>query len=242
MTVGEVGTMEDWNTLPHSARLGRLTARPGQPTKPPLPAGEQALGLTIGRDGVLYLPPSVRPEQPAPLVVCLHGATGRGARSILALRPHAEREDMILLAPDSRRTTWDVIRDGGFGPDVAFIDQALARVFDRYTIDPERIAIEGFSDGASYALTLGIANGDLFSHILAFSPGFAVPPSQTGTPALFISHGVHDEVLPIHLCSRVLAPALEHAGYPLTYREFDGPHTVPPAIAEEAVEWFLGRT
>jgi hypothetical protein len=24
------------------------------------------------------------------------------------------------------------------------------------------------------------------------------------------------------------------------YREFEGPHTVPPDIAREAVDWFLG--
>lgn len=27
-------------------------------------------------------------------------------------------------------------------------------------------------------------------------------------------------------------------GYPVEYREFDGPHTVPQFIAEDAVQWF----
>ncbi len=57
--------------------------------------------------------------------------------------------------------------------------------------------MEGFSDGASYALSIGLTNGDLFTHVVAFSPGFASPVTYTGKPPVFVSHGTHDEVLPI---------------------------------------------
>src|SRR3712207_7974813 len=50
----------------------------------------------------------------------------------------------------------------------------------------------GFSDGASYALSLGIPNGDLFTHLVAFSPGFAAPDGQRGHPRVFVGHGVDD--------------------------------------------------
>jgi predicted esterase len=40
----------------------------------------------------------------------------------------------------------------------------------------------GFSDGASYALSLGLANGDLFTHVLGFSPGFMRVPRHVGRP------------------------------------------------------------
>jgi phospholipase/carboxylesterase len=33
-------------------------------------------------------------------------------------------------------------------------------------------------------------------------------------------------------------PALEEAGYTVNYREFDGPHAVPPPIAHDAFVWF----
>lgn len=205
----------------------------------PEPAtGEQPLGLGEERDGVVYVPASYRPGRPAPLVLCLHGAGGAGARAIRALQPEAERMGMLLLGPDARRQTWDVLM-GGYGPDVAFIDRALALIFRRFAVRPDRIAVEGFSDGASYALSLGIANGDLFSHILAFSPGFMAPPSQEGAPRVYVSHGADDRVLPIDHCSRRLVPILRRAGYDVTYHEFTGPHTVPPEIADEAVRWFL---
>ena len=52
------------------------------------------------------------------------------------------------------------------------------------------------------------------------------------------AHGTHDAVLPIDRCSRRLVPELRRAGYEVEYEEFDGPHTVPPAIARAAVRWF----
>jgi phospholipase/carboxylesterase len=81
-----------------------------------------------------------------------------------------------------------------------------------------RLAIGGFSDGASYALSLGISNGDLFTHVLAFSPGFMAPAGRTGSPHIFVSHGV----LPIDRCSRKIVPDLERGGCNVLYWEFDG--------------------
>ena len=230
-----------WNRkdLPEAATQGRLEARPAGAAPAAVSPGEQPLGLDARRDGAIYVPASYRPERPTPLVVCLHGAGGTGAGSIVALRDEAERAGLLLVGPDSRGRTWDVLL-GGYGPDVAFIDRALTLAFARFAVDMAHIALEGFSDGASYALSLGLGNGDLFTHILAFSPGFMAPPAQVGTPRIYISHGIHDRVLPIDRCSRRLAPALTRAGYDVLYHEFDGPHTVPREIAGEAVQWFLG--
>jgi phospholipase/carboxylesterase len=150
----------------------------------------------------------------------------------------AQARGFIVLAPDSRLSTWDVIR-GGFGPDVAFLDEALSHVFARVAIDPARVAVGGFSDGGSYALCLGLANGDLFSHVLAFSPGFAAPAVVAGRPRIFISHGDRDEVLPVDRCGRRLARVLAEGGYDVDYREFAGGHLVPPEMVEGALDRFL---
>jgi phage tail protein X len=88
-------------------------------------------------------------------------------------------------------------------------------------------------------LSLGLANGDLFGRVMAFSPGFNAPAPPQGHPCLFISHGTADTVLPIDQCSRGIVPRLRQAGYDVTYQEFDGPHTVPPETAEMAAGWFL---
>jgi phospholipase/carboxylesterase len=211
-----------------------LLTRPRRPTSPIAP-GEHPLGLGTDRDGLLVVPRSYSPEKPAPLVVMLHGAGGRAQR-IAARFPMADQSGAILLVPDSRAATWDVIR-GPFGPDVQFIDRALDFTFERCAVDTHRLAIGGFSDGASYGLSLGLDNGTLFTHVMAFSPGFTVNRRPSGRPRIFISHGKADEILPIDACSRRIVPALEDAGYAVTYKEFDGPHTVPQAIAREAFTW-----
>ncbi|OLT08742.1 hypothetical protein BJF77_11825 [Kocuria sp. CNJ-770] len=104
-------------------------------------------------------------------------------------------------------------------------------------VDPERIGIAGFSDGASYALGPGLANGDLFGHVIAFSPGFIPSAAHRGQPRILISHGVTDPVLPIDRTSRRFVPALQQTGYDVTYLEIDDAHTVPLDIARKAAEW-----
>lgn len=219
-----------------SMQEGRLSARPAR-RDPSGETGRQPLGLgRNGRDGFLFLPPAAA-DGPVPFMLMLHGAGGRASAFDGLVEPLAVM-GVGLLAVDSRASTWDVIR-GGFGPDVAFIDRALEHAFDRASIDPARIAIGGFSDGASYALSIGLRNGDLFSHILAFSPGFSVPGDVHGRPRIFISHGTGDEILPIDRTSRSITPRLRREGYIVFYQEFDGPHTVPAAIRDQAFRWFL---
>ncbi len=88
---------------------------------------------------------------------------------VLVLQGIADQRGVLILPPDSRgRNTSDVIR-GGYGPDIQFIDRALGYVFERFSIEPRRVAVDGFSNGASYALSVGLTNGDLFQSILAFS-------------------------------------------------------------------------
>src|SRR5207247_1244714 len=101
--------------------------------------------------------PATPASTPLPLLVLLHGAGGSGAGVLRRVGAAADQAGVAVLAPDSRDSTWDGIRSG-FGPDVAFIDRALARVFDVVAVDRDRIAVGGFSDGATYALALGLVN------------------------------------------------------------------------------------
>ncbi len=229
------------------AAEGRLLARPdptGQPERPGASGeygpGPHPLGLSAGRDGLIYVPTGYNAAHPAPLALMLHGAGGNAYGALATLDDLPDRAGLIVLAPDAREGTWDVIR-GEYGPDVRFINRALAQTFARYAVDPAYLAIGGFSDGASYALSLGLTNGELFGDIIAFSPGFMAPAARRGKPRIFISHGTRDAVLGIDYTSRRLVPRLRREGYSVRYEEFDGIHTVPPQIAREAVAWFTGR-
>jgi len=216
----------------------RLTARPARPALTP-ERGLTRLGQELPRGALLYVPQRYTPDRPAPLVVALHGGGGT-TRRWAAWGDLCEQHGFVLLAPEARARTWDRV-GGDFGPDVRFIDSALRYTFARCAIDPGRIALLGFSDGASYALSLGPSNGDLFTHIVAFSPGFSDPSEPiVGRPRVFVSHGTRDRVLPVAGSRGGIAPMFEMDGYDIRYEEFDGGHEMPDPIVSLAMEWFLG--
>jgi len=200
--------------------------------------GETPLGLADERDGLLYVPASYDPAVAIPLFVALHGAGGR-ADNWTGFFDACDARGMALLAIDARQVTWDRIQ-GSFGPDVEFLDRAMGHTFDRVNVDSRRIVLGGFSDGASYALSLGPANGNLFSRIIAFSPGFARPPEgRVGRPRIFVSHGTLDSILPVENAREVIVPVFRDEGYEVEYVEFEGGHEVPPEIGSRALDWFL---
>jgi len=213
----------------------RLTARPKKGIKTTA-AGTTRLGLGDARDGVLQMP-AVVPDKPMPLLVLFHGASSSGERQLGRFGTIPSDAGVAVLSLDSRGQTWDAIMRLGFGPDVRFINLALEKVFGQVLVDPARLAMGGFSDGASYALSLGLMNGDLFPKVVGFSPGFLIPGEAQGKPRVFVSHGTADDVLPIDQCSRVIVPELKKRGYDVTFREFDGKHEVPPAVVTEAFKW-----
>lgn len=222
---------------------GRLTAKIGDVREvSDFKKGVQRLNLDHKKDSFIYIPETYDKTRPAALALMLHGAGAPAEQGLSLLQRYADTYNIILLAPASRSYSWDVIASDAFGPDVILIDQALTFAFENFAIDECRIAIGGFSDGASYALCLGLTNGDLFTHIIAFSPGFAYAPEKKGKPAVFISHGVDDPVLPINPCSRRIVPQLQRQNLEVNYIEFEGRHEIPSNISESAVTWFTGST
>jgi phospholipase/carboxylesterase len=213
---------------------GRLTARPKTKVRTTA-SGTQRLGLDQARDAILQMPAKI-PDAPMPLLVLLHGAGGSAERQLGRMGTAPSDAGVAVLAPDSRGGTWDAI-SGRFGRDVSFLNQALERVFEVVSVDPARLVIGGFSDGATYALSLGLINGQLFKKIAAFSPGFVVTGTPEGKPRIFISHGTHDDILPIDRCGRVIAQRLRASGYNVTMREFEGGHEIPPDVRLEGLTW-----
>jgi phospholipase/carboxylesterase len=215
----------------------RLKARPGKPVRK-VATGIQPLGLAQGRDGTLSVPPGYSPDQPVPLLIMLHGAGGRSG-GFSRLSTEVGKLGIAVVVPDSRGQTWDMVL-GGFGPDVAFLDKTLEHAFARLNVDPRRVCLAGYSDGGSYSLSVGLVNGDLFTHVIAFSPGFMETPSRQGKPAIWISHGTRDPVLSIDRTSRRIVPQLKQWGYDVLYKEFEGGHELSPDLGNEAFRWFHG--
>lgn len=219
-------------------RSGHITAHPGNiEIDGKIKKGLQFLSLNQRKECQLYVPRNYNIHNPAALALMLHGAGGNATHGIALLRQYADDKNIILLAPASDDYTWDIIASDSFGVDVIFINHALSYVFDHLAVDPAHIAIGGFSDGASYALCLGLGNGNLFNYIIAFSPGFYYTYENRGMPKVYISHGTDDNVLPIDYCSRRIVPKLKKLDLTVLYEEFDGHHEIPQGILKTAVDW-----
>src|SRR5687768_17171890 len=109
-------------------RRGRITAkltkiRPTQNAT----LGLQPLGLDANKDGLLYIPLSYQADKPTPLVVLLYGAGGYAQHGLSILQHLADASNLIILAPPSRQSSWDIIDEERFGSDIIFIDEALSK-------------------------------------------------------------------------------------------------------------------
>ncbi|HYF43635.1 MAG TPA: phospholipase [Ramlibacter sp.] len=220
----------------------RLAVRP---SRHPSLAGSAATGVhpippatPSAREALVQVPELRGASGPVPLVLALHGSGGEPAQALHYLAPFAAEAGVLVVAPASHDYTWDAIL-GRPGADIRAIDHALHWAFDRFAVDPARLVVAGFSDGASYALALGLANGDVFPRTVALSPGFVPALEPAGQPRVFISHGTRDAVLPVERCSRRIVPQLRSAGYEVTYDEFEGGHVIPPPVAQHACRWML---
>ena len=210
----------------------RLTARPDPDAPRSVPPGTSEVPLSSGRTGLLHVPEG----SITTLVVSLHGAGGTAQHGLSLLHHLADARGIAVFAPASAGSTWDAITGTG-ARDTGAIDGVLHDLLSRLPLPADRLAVAGFSDGASYAVSLGLTNGDLLRRVVAFSPGFSAARERHGQPALLITHGVQDGVLPIDRTSRRLVPALRAAGHLVDYHEFDGGHLVPADLAERAADW-----
>lgn len=226
---------------------GLLSARPTTTVETLAAAGRHR--LRAGTTATLYIPETIPPAASAPFLLLLHGAGGRGEDMIRRFKAQADARGIILLAPDSAERSWDVVLSllanrhapPSFGRDVKRIDAVLKDAFARVHADPQRVAVAGFSDGATMALSLGSRNTALFPATLAFSAGGMVPDWRGRPGRVFFAHGVKDSVLPIATARDWLAPGLRATGFDVSFVAFDGGHELPDAVLERAMQWWLGQ-
>jgi poly(3-hydroxybutyrate) depolymerase len=228
LTVGAAGAM-GW-----LCRAQPLTAQgPDE-----VPYGESRLDISDNfRDGTLYVPKSYKPGTPMPLLMMLHGYSGGGTNARFTF-PLAEEFGVIIIAPESRDLTWGQSIPG-FDDDVRYLGAAYRHVTGILDVDRAHVALGGVSDGAGYALSMGLAYGDVFRHLMVFAGGIMIPFRKQGHPRIFIAHGTNDTQMPIDRTARRFVPQLKEEGYEVTYREFEGGHGAPGPIVREAFEWFL---
>ena len=211
---------------------------PGQP-------GNGRITMGDGLQAFLMVPRALDPTRVYPLVIVLHGAGRQDELLFKGLQGEPDRRDALFLIPRSYQMTWDMIA-GGNDADLRFIAYCMRWIYQRYRIDPTRQALLGYSDGASYALALGLSNPRLFSAVMAWAAGFLAIDANNlrpddPKPRLFVEYGDRDPLFPYEQVALPLRAALEKIGYPLVFRTDEGGgHWPSRRFQPDALDWFFG--
>jgi predicted esterase len=114
-----------------------------------------------GKERVYY---TVVPENltaPAPLLLLLHGSGRDGMSQINEWKAVAEKQGLILAAPDSANSReWSMNTDG---PE--FLHEVVEAVRAKNSVDPRRIYLFGHSAGAVFALYMGVMESKYFAAV-----------------------------------------------------------------------------
>ena len=203
----------------------------------PATARTPAIVQHFSANAFAYVPATI--TGPAPLIVVLHGAGGDARNFLDQFKHDADRRGAILLSVQSSGRSWAQRKPTDDEADVANIKTAISELTVKAPIDRGRTTVMGFSDGASYALSIGMAYPGLFRTIVAFSPGYAFAPSDIDTQQrIFITHSRRDPILPAANV-RDMIKGLEGAGYSPEVHWFNGGHEIDPQLKNAALDFAL---
>lgn len=212
----------------------RLSARPRNPFTFRLAAGTH--WLTVGTvEMLVYMPASARGRGKVPVAVFLHGA-GRIAQPFVeGHQAMADAHGVMIVAPYAKHETWDVFSGLGYDKDIAALDLVMQWIFYQVPASPRGLALTGFSDGATYALAVGRANGDLFTRVVAYSPGALIDTEPVGRAPVLVTHGFGDSIASYGVTANEIVPTLRGEGHDVEFIGFNGGHAVPTDVIERVV-------
>ena len=191
------------------------------------------------------------------LLVLMHGV-GSNEQDLFSLAPHVPERFHVLslrapfrmgpgahawfdfsIEPGGERT----INEAQEAESRALAAKAIESAAEQLGIPPERVVVGGFSQGGIMALSLLLTRPALMqaamvwhSRLLAQVVPLAAPPDALRGKQLWLSHGTHDNVIPL-----AHAQAIAHHMAPLpvtvSYHEFPSAHEIRPSELAATVAW-----
>ena len=192
----------------------------------PSPLGEVRIEQGAGR-AVLLTPSTLKPGRTYPLFTVLHGAGRQDEMLTKACQGQPDEREAFFL--------------------ISFLAYAYDLIYRRYPIDPNRQVLIGYSDGASYALSLAISNPRLFEAAICWAAGFVMLDPTAATPddpkpSIYLEYGTHDELFPFERIALPMKENLTKAGYPVEFSvDQGGRHWPSGTFQGEALDWYFSR-
>jgi phospholipase/carboxylesterase len=203
----------------------------------------------------LIRPPLKRSDSP-PMLLMLHGV-GSHERDLFDLAEYLDRRFFIVsarapnvLGPDAY--AWYPVEFTATGPIIdpeaaedsrlivlRFIDELIGT----YHVDPKRVFLMGFSQGAIMSLSVALTQPDKIAGVVAMSsrllpeiqPKMAQPDQLRGLPICMV-HGTSDPIIPLR-DARAARDELLRLGIALSYHEYAMGHQVTVESMKDIVAW-----
>jgi phospholipase/carboxylesterase len=205
--------------------------------------------VTATQDFVHVFEPATRPG--APTLLLLHG-TGADEHDLLPLG-RALSPGAALLSPRGRVSENGMnrwfrrLREGVFDVDDVVARSAELAGFVTaaardYGLDPDRIVVSGFSNGANTGAALLLLHPRLLSGAALFAAGAPLQgrepdPVDLSGVRVFLGSGAVDPVTTVDQ-ARLLAAQLGDRGADVEAREHPGGHRLDPDVLAQARDWF----
>ncbi|WP_018640635.1 alpha/beta hydrolase family esterase [Parafrankia elaeagni] len=167
-----------------------------------LPAGVTTETVPVSgadRQYVLAVPQGGGAGSPLPLVLNLHDQ----AQSAPELEQYTQMTDSgtragyAVVSPVGAASRWNFTRSAEVGPDdVLFVGTMLNDLTVRMCLDPQRVFLSGFSDGADMALGLACALPDRFAAVVTVASSRLPDDCPAPRASLLELHGTEDPVAP----------------------------------------------
>ncbi len=172
----------------------------------------------------IYAPTTLKPDTAAPLVILLHGSSRNGLSVAEKWKDQADREGLVIVAPDSTSSAgWKVPDDGP-----AFLRDLVDLAKSKHSINPRQVYLFGHSGGAIFAILMSLYESEYFAAsavhagALDASAQALLDKAKRKIP-IQLQVGTNDSLFPLNVV-RATRDALTSSGFTVELIEISG-HT-----------------
>jgi polyhydroxybutyrate depolymerase len=176
----------------------------------PRPAGDRTITAVVGgieRRWIVVVPPNTTDDTWLPLLLVLHGVGGTGtAMRSLGFERLAAATGAVVVYPDANGPSWNDGRPGmdplvvNPADDVAFLREVVRRSVADLGVDPNRVAVAGYSNGALMAARAACDMADTLSAAVLVAGAGPRDVAQRCRPSrpvpVMVVFGTADSVVP----------------------------------------------
>ncbi len=155
------------------------------------------------REYLIYIPTSYTGEQSVPLLFSFHGAFGTMQKQydLSKFNIIADRENFILVTPQSSNKIWNQNSNPALSDDVGFIDALIDDLLNKYNINQNRIYCAGSSNGGFFCYQLACELGSRIAAITSVKGAMDDTQTANCVPSRAVPilelHGTDDKMSPI---------------------------------------------